>query len=123
MCGELYSISAIGHVILLMVVMISWLYLMNMIYFFFFLERKVCDWLNDKSKRIIFGRETWLEENLSDLYNNSIILNLKIWMQVCINFYNYHNFNIFKFIYFNKNINIIKCIGNIVSFAQSILRD
>lgn len=66
MCGELYSISAIGHVILLMVVMISWLYLMNMIYFFF-LERKVCDWLNDKSKRIIFGRETWLEENLSDL--------------------------------------------------------
>ena len=44
-------------------------------------------------------------------------------MQVCINFYNYHNFNIFKFIYFNKNINIIKCIRNIVSFAQSILRD
>ena len=67
MCGELYSISAIGHVILLMVVMISWLYLMKMIYIFFFLERKVCDWLNDKSKRIIFGRETWLEENLSDL--------------------------------------------------------
>lgn len=56
MCGELYSISAIGHVILLMVVMISWLYLMNMIYFFF-LERKVCDWLNDKSKRIILGEK------------------------------------------------------------------